>query len=198
MKDTFNTEFFRFEYNNMLPSQGRVLISEPFLTDIYFKRSVVLITEHSNEGTIGFVLNKPVNLTVNEAIEDIPDTDVCVSLGGPVNTNSIHYLHKYGKDIPNSVEVLDGIYWGGDFGEIKTIVKKRGIRSSEIRFFLGYSGWSAGQLENELTEDFWIVARINPSLIMKGIDKDIWKTILRDLGGNYKIWADSPSNPSMN
>src|SRR6056297_557624 len=119
-----DTGNFKFKYNNVLPKPGKVLISEPFLSDIYFKRSVVLITEHSEEGTVGFVLNKPVNLRLSEALKDIPDIDAPVSLGGPVSTDSIHYVHTFGAKVPNSVEILNGIYWGGDYDYIKELIDK--------------------------------------------------------------------------
>jgi putative transcriptional regulator len=142
-----NIDFFSID-NNKVAKQGRVLISEPFLNDTYFKRSVVLLTEHSEEGSIGFVLNKPVDLSVNDVLADFPEIDTEVSIGGPVNTNTIHYIHTLGDLIPNSVKVLDNLFWGGDFEVIKEMISEGRIKGSEIRFFLGYAGWSPKQLEN--------------------------------------------------
>jgi putative transcriptional regulator len=152
-----NIDFFSID-NKQLARQGRVLISEPFLNDTYFKRSVVLLTEHSDEGSVGFVLNKPVDLSVTEVINDFPDIDTEVSIGGPVNTNTIHYIHTLGDTIPNSVKILDNLYWGGDFEVIKDMISTGLIKGSEIRFFLGYAGWSPKQLENELSENAWLIS----------------------------------------
>jgi putative transcriptional regulator len=190
-------DFFSID-NKQVARQGRVLISEPFLNDTYFKRSVVLLTEHSDEGSVGFVLNKPVDLSVTEVINDFPDIDTEVSIGGPVNTNTIHYIHTLGDTIPNSVKVLDNLFWGGDFEVIKDMISAGLIKGSEIRFFLGYAGWSPKQLENELSENAWLISEMKPDHIMQGPGDDLWKEILEKSGDKYKTWVNFPENPSLN
>src|SRR5271157_5478374 len=106
---------FKIEYNKVAPKKGRVLVSEPFLKDTYFKRSLVLLTDHSSDGAIGFVLNKPLDIKASEVINDFPDFGASVSIGGPVSTNTIHYLHTVGSLIPNSVHIIENVYWGGNF-----------------------------------------------------------------------------------
>lgn len=188
---------FKIEYNKVAPKKGRVLVSEPFLQDTYFKRSLVLLTEHSNEGAVGFVLNKPLEVKVNEVMNDFPISPSSVSIGGPVSTNTIHYLHTLGDIIPNSVHVLGNIYWGGDFDAIKGMIRAGEISPDQIRFFLGYSGWHAGQLENELAQNSWLITEIKPAQIMKP-NTNIWKNTLSQLGEKYKIWSNFPENPSLN
>ncbi len=188
---------FKIEYNKVAPKKGRVLVSEPFLQDTYFKRSLVLLTEHSEEGAVGFVLNKPLEVKVNEVMNDFPISQASVSIGGPVSTNTIHYLHTLGELIPNSVHVLDNIYWGGDFETVKEMLRAGEISPDRIRFFLGYSGWHAGQLENELEQNSWLITEIKPTQIMKP-NSNIWKNTLSQLGEKYKIWANFPENPSLN
>ena len=191
-------DFFSIE-NNKIARQGRVLISEPFLNDTYFKRSVVLLTEHSEEGSVGFVLNKPVNLSVNDVLADFPEVDADISIGGPVNTNTIHYIHTVGEKIPNSVKVLENLYWGGDFDALKDLLVKGVIQSSQIRFFLGYAGWSPRQLEGELSENAWLVSEMKSEHIMQGSDDNLWKNILEKSGDKkYRTWVNFPENPSMN
>ena len=192
-----NIDFFSID-NNKVAKQGRVLISEPFLNDTYFKRSVVLLTEHSSEGSIGFVLNKPVNLAVNDVLNDFPEIDTEVSIGGPVNTNTIHYIHTLGEIIPNSVKVLKNLYWGGDFEVIKDMINSGRIKGPEIRFFLGYAGWSPNQLESELSENAWLVSEMKPEIIMQGPGDNLWKDILKKSGDKYKTWVNFPENPSLN
>jgi putative transcriptional regulator len=189
--------FFQIE-NSLLPQKGRILISEPFLMDNYFKRSIVLITEHSEEGTVGFVLNKPVNMKVNEIITDFPVVDAIVSLGGPVQTNTIHYVHTMGDIIPNSMKIMDNIYWGGEFDVIKGLLKSGILNSQNIRFFLGYSGWQSNQLEGELNENAWVVAEIRPEEIMSPMNKYFWNKALNRLGVKYQMWSNFPENPQMN
>ena len=191
-------DFFSIE-NNKIARQGRVLISEPFLNDTYFKRSVVLLTEHSEEGSVGFVLNKPVDLSVNDVLADFPEVDAEISIGGPVNTNTIHYIHTLGERITNSVRVLDNLYWGGDFDVLKNLLMQGAIQSNQIRFFLGYAGWSPKQLEGELSENAWLVSEMKSEHIMQGPDDNLWRDILRKSGNKkYRTWVNFPENPSMN
>ena len=190
-------DFFSIE-NNKVAKQGRVLISEPFLNDTYFRRSVVLLTEHSEEGSVGFVLNKPVALSVDDVLTDFPEIDTEVSIGGPVNTNTIHYIHTLGEIIPNSVKVFDSLYWGGDFNVVKQMISDKQIKGSEIRFFLGYAGWSPKQLENELSENAWLVSEMKAEHIMQGPDDNLWKEILEKSGDKYKTWVNFPENPGLN
>lgn len=190
-------DFFSID-NNKVAKQGRVLISEPFLNDTYFRRSVVLLTEHTDEGSVGFVLNKPVDLAVNDVLNDFPEIDTEVSIGGPVNTNTIHYIHTLGERIPNSVKVLENLYWGGDFEVIKEMIVAGQIKGTEIRFFLGYAGWSPKQLENELSENAWLVSEMRPDHIMQGPGDNLWKEILERSGDKYKTWVNFPENPSLN
>jgi len=189
--------FFESE-NEILPAKGKILISEPFLQDNYFKRSIILLTEHSEEGSVGFVLNKPINLNANEVINDFPKTDALISLGGPVNTNTLHYIHTLGDIIPGSVKVLENIYWGGDFEIVKRLIESGNLVKEQIRFFLGYSGWHKQQLEDELADNAWVVTELSPQEIMAPISKHFWKTALKRMGKKYEMWSNFPENPQMN
>jgi len=166
--------------------------------DNYFKRSIVLITEHNDEGTVGFVLNKPINMKVNEIMSDFPVINSTVSLGGPVQTNTLHYIHTLGDIIPGSIKVIDNIYWGGEFGVIKRLLESGSLNNENIRFFLGYSGWQASQLDDELNDNAWVVAEIQPDEIMMPMNKVFWNKALNRLGKKFQMWANFPENPQMN
>jgi putative transcriptional regulator len=188
-----------FEPDNKLePQKGCILISEPFLLDNYFKRSIVLITEHSDEGTIGFVLNKPIDIPVNEIVENFPEVDVDLSLGGPVNTDTLHYIHTLGDIVPDSTKVIGNIYWGGEFEVIERLLRSGNISNNQIRFFLGYSGWSPNQLEDELAENAWIIESIPSEEIMLPMNRHYWKRKLGKMGKKYKMWSNFPEDPEMN
>lgn len=191
-------DFFKIETNSLTPRKGQILVAEPFLNDIYFKRSIVFLTEHNDEGTVGFVLNKPVNMNINEMIVDFPSFECNLSIGGPVNTNTIHYIHTMGMVIPNSIHVFDNIYWGGDFDFLKDLVKNKLINKNQVRFFLGYSGWMPYQLKNELMQNSWLVTDLKAEVIMNGNMNNIWQDVLNSMGGKYKMWINAPENPSMN
>ena len=190
-------DFFRVENDNMTPEQGRILISEPLLNDSYFKRSVVLLTEHSENGAVGFVLNKPIDIPITDVISDFPSFSTTLYVGGPVGKDTVHYIHTLGELISNSVHVKDEIYWGGDFDQVKEYIREGLIQPSQIRFFLGYSGWSPRQLEGEIENNAWLVSEVESSKIMKP-DENLWNKILQNLGSHYKSWTNCPENPTLN
>lgn len=192
-----NIDFFNIA-NNKVAEAGRVLISEPFLTDQYFRRSVVYLTEHGDKGSLGFVLNKSLDMKVGDVISEFPPVEFPLSLGGPVNTNTVHYLHTLGDEIPESVHVSDGIFWGGDFDVMKAMVHAGKVTSLNLRFFLGYSGWSEKQLDGELENNAWLVGEISPDLVMKGGSTEFWTNTLAGLDAKYKAWANFPDDPGMN
>ncbi|HQR94715.1 MAG: hypothetical protein B7Y15_03250 [Bacteroidetes bacterium 24-39-8] len=179
------------------PSSGILLISDPFLKDPNFQRTVILLCEHMVEGSFGFVLNKPHKGVLGDYVADLEGCQFPVFKGGPVQKDSIHFIHRC-PDQLGGVEIIDGIYWGGDFVEVVKGIKTEEIDQSEIRFFIGYSGWGEGQLEGELEEKSWIVRDGNKRLIfMKQVDQ-IWKESLKDLGGEYQQMPNYPLDPQLN
>lgn len=197
MSNYLNFDFLNIGHENLIPQQGRILISEPLLSDTYFKRSVVLITEHNENGSVGFVLNKPIELMINEVLGDFPPFEAQVYIGGPVAKDTIHFIHTLGNIIPESVHVVDNIFWGGDFDYLKKVVAKGTVKPNQIRFFLGYSGWRPLQLEEEIEENAWLVAEVESAKIMSA-EKDIWEKTLHTFGQKFKVWANFPENPAMN
>ena len=134
-------DIFRSEANDIKPEKGRVLIAEPFLEGHHFNRSVILLTEFSDKGAVGFALNKPSRLNINDVLADLETFRSQVFIGGPVQSNQIYYLHTVPELIPNSFQVLDNLYWGGDFEILKDLIRLKKINDHQIRFFAGYSGW---------------------------------------------------------
>lgn len=191
-------DYFKIETNNLTPRKGQILIAEPFLNDIYFKRSIVLLTEHGPEGTVGFVLNKPVNMLINEVINDMPRFDGYLSIGGPVNTNTVHYIHTLGPKIPNSIPVKEDLWWGGDFDVLKELVRDKQVARHQVIFFLGYSGWMPDQLRNELMQNSWLVGELDTRTIMQHNKNNLWVETLTKMGNRYKMWVNCPEDPSMN
>ena len=190
---------FKIETNHVEPKRGRVLIAEPFLPGSYFNRSVVLLVAHSDKGAVGFILNKKVDYPINEIINDFPDFDAEVYIGGPVSTDSIYFIHSLGDTISGSIHIKDNLYWGGDFEELKTQIRLGMVKPGQVRFFLGYSGWDVGQLEEELSENSWLVSEIEEQNVMNSHHKaKMWLDIVRRIGGKYLIWEHFPENPSMN
>jgi len=193
-----NTNIFRIESNHVAPRQGNILIAEPFLSGSYFNRSIIILASCDKEGAVGFILNKKVDFPVDDLLIDFPEFDSDIHIGGPVGTDSIYFIHTLGKIIPGSIYIKDNLYWGGDFDALKTQIKLGLVDCSQVRFFLGYSGWSAGQLEEEIDENSWLVADSLAKDIMKIDEEEMWVEAVRSMGGKYSMWENFPENPSLN
>lgn len=191
-------KYLKIKSNNIAPSRGKLLISEPFLNDYFFKRSVVLLAEHNEEGSFGVIMNKPINTKFNEVIKDFPDFDAQLYLGGPVKNDSLFFVHTLGAKISNSNEIMDGLYWGGKIDEVKEMIMLGLLDKNDIRFYIGYSGWESKQLEGELEKNSWLVSAMNTKKLLNTDTDNLWKASLDTLGSDYEIWNNFPSNPEMN
>ena len=178
--------------------KGRLLISEPSLNDPTFFKSVILITHHSREESIGLVLNQATKINLNEIFNDVPLSDFPLYIGGPVEKNAIQYIHTLGSLIPNSKEIVKGIYWGGDFDKILELISKNKISKNQIRFFAGYSGWGEDQLNKEIRENGWIINEENLQLCMQYSNKNLWSELIKTKNKKYAIWTNMPKDPSLN
>jgi len=193
-----NTNIFRIETNHVAPKQGNILIAEPFLAGTYFNRSIILLATYGEQGAVGFILNKKVDYPVEDLFVNFPDFDSEIHIGGPVGTDSIYFIHTLGDTIPGSIHIKDNLYWGGDFEVLKTKIKLGLVNSQQVRFFLGYSGWDAGQLEEEINENSWLVADVSQDDMMTIDENVMWAKSVRDMGGKYSMWENFPENPSLN
>lgn len=190
-------DFFKYK-NKLKPEKGRLLISEPFLPDPNFERTVVLLCDHNDEGSFGFVLNKPSTLKVGEVMEDISNVDEVVYVGGPVQQDTLHFIHR-NTPLSKAIDVCDDIRWGGDFEDLVILANTNQLSGSNIRFFLGYSGWGPGQLEAELEQDSWIVCDyITDELLFNTDPHVMWKKALENMGGRFSVYSNYPVDPSMN
>jgi len=188
-----------FDYTSAIkPAKGTLLLSEPFLSDPNFDRTVVLLCEHNDDGSFGFVLNKPSKVELSEIIEDVHQFDGTVYIGGPVQHNTLHYIHRF-PGLVGGQEIQNGLYWGGDFTQLVQMIENKEISEHDIRFFIGYSGWEEGQLEEELDKKSWIVAELNNlDIVFESNEVDMWKNILKGLGGKYSIYSNYPTDPRLN
>lgn len=190
-------EFFKYR-NKLKPEKGRLLISEPFLPDPNFERTVVLLCEHNEEGSFGFVLNKPSILKVSEVMEDVSVLENVVYVGGPVQQDTLHFIHR-NANISNAVEIVPNIYWGGAYENLILMCDTHQLSATDIRFFLGYSGWSPGQLETELEQDSWIVCDYITDQLLFDTDPHLmWRKALENMGGRFSMYSNYPVDPRMN
>ncbi len=178
--------------------KGKVLIAEPFMIDPNFKRSVVLICEHEKEGSLGFILNKSLDMKVNELIADFPEFESNVFYGGPVQTDTIHYIHNKGDILEESHPVVKGVYWGGDFEKLKFLIETKLIEPKDIRFFVGYSGWSDGQLKDEMELGSWMTGEMDASYLFKNKARNLWSKVLQNKGDAFSVIAQMPDSVNWN
>jgi putative transcriptional regulator len=179
------------------PQQGIILISEPSLSDFYFKQSVVLLAEHNEDGTFGLIINKPIEARVNDVIKDFPEFDAPVFLGGPVKTDSIFFIHTR-EDIDNSLKIINGLYWGGDIEVIREMILTNRIAENDIRFYVGYAGWHPKQLDREIREKSWVLSHTSVKEVINNQPEKLWGNHLKSMGNDYAIWANFPADPSHN
>ncbi|HEY1039969.1 MAG TPA: YqgE/AlgH family protein [Bacteroidia bacterium] len=183
----------------MIAEQGKILIAQPFLNDGYFKRSVILLTEHNEYGTMGFVMNKPMHLKLKDVLPMFPDLLHPLFKGGPVADNQLFFVHRYGADITNSMPIgRDGWFWGGNFEDVIKLLRENQVSNSDIRFFIGYSGWEANQLEIELEDKAWFVNEPDYTILMDEDAEHAWGNELKRMGSNFAVLGNFPEDPSMN
>jgi len=177
---------------------GKILIADPFLKDPNFMRSVIFLCEHQPEGSFGFVLNRAYQYNIGELITDLEGHDFPVYYGGPVQPDTLHFLHRCPGLITGGVRVTDDIYWGGEFAEAAGLIKQNKLSYNTIRFYIGYSGWAEGQLNSEMDEKTWLVTEGNKKLVFHRDVNLIWKDALKQKGGEYEQLIHYPIDPTLN
>ena len=178
--------------------KGNLLIADPsILNDDSFNRSIILLTEHNHQSSVGFILKRPLKYTLNEVIPDI-NCSFTVYQGGPVEQDNLYFLHRIPHLISDCIQISENVFWGGDFNILKNLLINNAIKSTEIRFFLGYSGWSADQLNDEIQNQSWFVSKNDFENIFSVDNESLWKNKLIQKGGEYKIWANAPRDIHLN
>lgn len=192
-------DLFQIRSNSLDPQRGDLLLSEPTMDDFYFGRSVVLLIDHSEaDGSFGIILNKPLGIKLNEMADVFEGFDAPVYLGGPVAENQIFFMHTLGDLIPDSYQIMDGLFWGGDTDTLNTLISTGIANKENTRFFLGYSGWESGQLVGELVRNSWLVSKANAHLLLNTPAHQMWKDFVLRTGKEYQLWSRFPKNPEEN
>lgn len=186
--------------NETEPTKGRILISDPFLPDPNFSRTVVLLTEHNKEGTFGLVLNQLTDLRLDKVLGRNDFPSIPIYQGGPVQLDTLHFIHSFGGALTGSIKIAEGLWWGGDFEALAEILSSKDYKEDQFKFFIGYSGWSAGQLDEELEANSWMVGDIKPeeALAKQSDHQNLWRKAVKKRGGSDRFLANSPLDPQWN
>lgn len=179
------------------PSVGKILIAEPFLTDFGFARTVVLLCEHGQQGSIGFILNRVSELQLPELLPEFNRFSLSIYDGGPVQKDTLHVLHTLPEQLGGH-EVLPGLFWGGSYAELGKLLENGSCNPSNVKLFLGYSGWDEGQLEKEIEDGAWLVANANENLVFEVSPKSAWHESVLSLGHEFAFMANLPLHPQLN
>jgi putative transcriptional regulator len=185
--------------NNIKPKTGRLLISEPFMSDPNFKRSVVLLSEHGNDGSVGYILNQVANVILKDVMQDLWEAQNHIYFGGPVAADTLHFIHRAYDKLQSGEPIGNGLYWGGNFETLKVLINTNAIDEHEVKFFMGYSGWDNGQLDRELQQNAWMVSEVSDlNLIFGNDDEKLWRDVIVNLGPKYAHVSNFPIDPSLN
>lgn len=177
--------------------KGQLLLASPALFDPSFRRTVVLVTEHTEEGAAGLVLNRPSETAVADAVPDLlplVSEEERVYVGGPVQESAVLVLAEFEDPKEAALLVVDDVGFlpgDGDFDLLAGATRR-------VRVFAGYAGWGPGQLEAELEESSWIVGSSPAPELFPELEDDLWARVLRDKGGVYRVVALMPEDPSVN
>lgn len=178
--------------------QGNILLAEPFMDEPTFKKAAIFITDYPDSGTVGFIINKPIHMKLNNVLASFPEFDADVYFGGPVGTDTVHYLHTFGDLLEESLHVGEGIYWGGNYEKLKFLVKQELVKPYQIKFLIGYAGWSKGQLEDEINAGSWIVSELDKNYIFSNKVSNLWKQMMQDRGATWEIMSDLTDDVNWN
>ena len=177
---------------------GALLVAPPMMADPNFKRSVILLCDHNDEGSFGLILNRPLRVEEDELSRQLDGYSNGLSFGGPVQPNTLHLIHQLGDFVEDGEPISGNLFWGGDFDRLRTVAARRPLARTDLKFFLGYSGWRVGQLEAEASEGSWIIAPSSADIVCEVAPEKIWSTVLRRLGGEYAWIANFPADPRLN
>ena len=174
------------------------LIAGANMLDPNFSRTVILLCEHKYEGSFGLVLNQPLPIKLTDIVTNLKKWDGKVFRGGPVQENTLHFIHRRADLDLGSKEIIPGIFWGGEFEVLVKNITANKISSADVRFFIGYTGWGEGQLDNEIKRDSWYLRKANMQMIFYKDSRNHWRRIFKAMGAQYKILTNFPDDPRLN
>lgn len=189
---------FPFKLFTFTLMKGHLLIAQPLLNDGFFNRSVVYLTDHNEEGSLGFILNFKTHFVLRDLRPQVKHGNFPIYEGGPVGKNQLYFLHNLGHNLTDSVQVDERLFFGGDFNELLHLIDHGKVKHNDIRFFAGYCGWEVGQLDNELKLKSWFVSPTNSLTVLTNDSNELWEQELNNQKPSLSIFANIGHDPSLN
>ncbi|MDR2498893.1 MAG: YqgE/AlgH family protein [Tannerellaceae bacterium] len=194
-----NDSIFTIKHNDQAPSKGSLLIAEPFMKDICFSRSVILLISCDEVGSVGFILNKALPINLNDFGGPFKSNrPLTLCLGGPVEPERVFYIHTLGDIVTDAKPIGGGLYYDGDLQVLLECLQYQKKDVPCVKFFSGYSGWTPELLKQEIEHDSWMVSHASIEAIMAADGESFWRDTLSAMGGKYRLWANYPPNPLLN
>lgn len=194
---SLQNSFFAVKPTDIPIGKGKLLVAAPGMTDGYFERTVVLLLEQDAEGSMGLILNRPLHVHLRDVLSGLSGCPHRLHNGGPVGLNQLFFLHQYEQLAEDSTPVAEGIYFGGSEAEVRSLLQVNLLEEERIRFFVGYAGWSAGQLEEELSQQAWVVADMRREYLNAPCSR-LWRNVVHTLGEGYGSWLEIPDKAFYN
>lgn len=195
-----NADLFNIKQPQPDPQQGGLLISEPILDEIYFQRACVLLVDYLPDfPTTGLVLNKRINLNLNDVIPELKiDKKIPLYCGGPLSLDRLFFIHNI-PEIPKSHQVSENLFFNGDFDAVVDYLNSNPKEEPLFKFFLGYSGWERSQLKEEIDSHVWAVFNHRlPTETLLQPNNNLWEELVSELGEAYRNWLLCPIYPFEN
>lgn len=190
-------KFIHVQPTDIPLEKGKLLVSAPFMTDGYFDRTVILLVEQDSHGSLGFILNRPLHVYLDDVVETLTDRRFILYNGGPVSLDKLFFIHTYGELISQSEPIGNGLYLGGSEKDMQSLHSEGLLDADHIRYYVGYASWAPGQLERELSEKAWVVSDFQENCVFAS-DKSLWRSVVNGLGRPYHAWLDIPDKAYYN
>ena len=192
---------FPEDFKNKNYEKGSLLIANPVLPDPNFSRTVILLCDHDEQGSFGLVINRSTQLKAPDLfinINILKSYNEKIYLGGPVSQSMVFFLCRSPSAAGKLDEVCSGVYLGSNLETLESLYASLENPEQDIRFYLGYSGWSGGQLAEEMEQNSWLVQRANEQFIFLDSESLIWPQAVNSLGEKYQYLTKAPVNPQWN
>ena len=192
---------FPEDFKNKQYGKGSLLIANPVLPDPNFSRTVILLCNHNDQGSFGLVINRSTQLKAPDLFSDIDilrSYNAKIYMGGPVSQSMVFYLYRSAKDVIDLDKICSGVYLGSNLETLESLYLDIENPEENIRFYLGYSGWSGGQLDGEMEQNSWLVQNANEKLVFLDSEELIWLKAVNSLGEKYQYLTKAPVNPQWN